>query len=83
MIFISTRLEKDKSFVMTNNTFFSLGLSSARLKIIKKLNFAIPTKIQAEAIPQILQGKDIMASSPTGSGKTAAYTLPLVDSNIC
>ncbi len=64
---------------MTNNTFFSLGLSSARLKIIKKLNFAIPTKIQAEAIPQILQGKDIMASSPTGSGKTAAYTLPLVD----
>ena len=64
---------------MTNNTFFSLGLSNARLKIIKKLNFYIPTKIQAEAIPQILQGKDIMAASPTGSGKTAAYALPLID----
>lgn len=64
---------------MTNNTFFSLGLSNARLKVIKKLNFSVPTKIQAEAIPQILQGKDIMAASPTGSGKTAAYALPLVD----
>ncbi|MCR5504883.1 MAG: DEAD/DEAH box helicase [Elusimicrobiaceae bacterium] len=64
---------------MTNNTFFSLGLSNARLKIIKKLNFSVPTKIQAEAIPQILQGKDIMAASPTGSGKTAAYALPLAD----
>lgn len=64
---------------MTNNTFFSLGLSSARLKIIKKLNFVAPTKVQAEVIPQILQGKDIMAASPTGSGKTAAYALPLAD----
>ena len=64
---------------MTNNTFFSLGLTTARLKIIKKLNFTVPTKIQAEVIPHILLGKDIMASSPTGSGKTAAYALPLVD----
>lgn len=64
---------------MTNNTFFALGLTPARLKIIKKLNFVTPTKIQAEVIPQILQGKDIMASAPTGSGKTAAYALPLVD----
>ena len=64
---------------MTNNTFFALGLSSARLKIIKKLNYSVPTLVQAEVIPQILLGKDIMASSPTGSGKTAAYALPLVD----
>lgn len=64
---------------MTNNTFFALGLTPARLKIIKKLNFTVPTEIQAEVIPQILHGKDIMASSPTGSGKTAAYALPLVD----
>ena len=64
---------------MTNNTFFALGLTAARLKIIKKLNFVVPTKVQAEVIPQILQGKDIMASAPTGSGKTAAYALPLAD----
>lgn len=64
---------------MTNNTFFALGLSSARLKIIKKLNYVTPTKVQAEAIPHIMQGKDIMAAAPTGSGKTAAYALPLID----
>ena len=64
---------------MTNNTFCALGLSSARLKIIKKLNYVTPTKVQAEAIPHIMQGKDIMAAAPTGSGKTAAYALPLID----
>ena len=64
---------------MTNNTFFSLGLTNSRLKIIKQLNFNVPTKVQAEVIPQILQGRDIMAASPTGSGKTAAYALPLAD----
>lgn len=64
---------------MTNNTFFALGLTPARLKIIKKLNFAVPTEIQAEVIPQVLHNKDIMASAPTGSGKTAAYALPLAD----
>lgn len=58
--------------------FNSLGLSEALLKAISKKGYTTPSPIQQKAIPHILQGKDILASAQTGTGKTAGFTLPLL-----
>ena len=47
--------------------------------IWKKSGFTEPTAIQTKAIPLILQGKDLIAESPTGTGKTVAYLLPILE----
>lgn len=60
-------------------TFASLGLSPATLAIIEQLGFERPTPIQAQTIPFLLEGRDIAAQAQTGTGKTAAYGLPLVE----
>ncbi|HAT59378.1 MAG TPA: RNA helicase [Opitutae bacterium] len=59
--------------------FNGLGLSDSLLKSIGELGFEKPTPVQAKAIPLILQGKDIIASAQTGTGKTAAFGLPTLD----
>ncbi len=59
-------------------SFTSLGLSPALLKLLADQFFDIPTPIQSEAIPKILAKKDVLGISKTGSGKTAAYVLPLL-----
>ena len=65
----------------TNITSFdSLGLEPRLLQAVAKEGFSTPTKIQARAIPFALEGKDILARSKTGSGKTAAYVLPILQS---
>ena len=46
---------------------------------IAKINFKTPTPIQAEAIPVALEGKDILGTAQTGTGKTAAFGIPLVN----
>lgn len=56
--------------------FKDLNLDPAILKAIEQAGFTQPTPIQSEAIPLILQGKDLRASAQTGTGKTAAYLLP-------
>lgn len=58
--------------------FESLGLSTALLKSLKDMQFSTPTPIQAQAIPVALQGRDILGSAQTGTGKTAAYGIPAV-----
>ena len=58
--------------------FNHLGLHPSLLKGIKELGFVRPTTIQAEAIPPALQGKDVIATAQTGSGKTAAFLLPIL-----
>lgn len=58
--------------------FNSLGLSQALLKAISKKGYTTPSPIQQKAIPPILQGKDVLASAQTGTGKTAGFTLPLL-----
>lgn len=58
--------------------FSSLGLSSELLRAVAESNYADPTPVQKEAIPAILQGKDVWACAQTGSGKTAAFALPLL-----
>lgn len=64
---------------MTNSTFDSLGLSLQTLEAIKKIKYVNPMPVQAQVIPFALAGKDIIASAQTGSGKTAAFTIPLLD----
>ncbi|KAK5584434.1 hypothetical protein RB653_006045 [Dictyostelium firmibasis] len=60
-------------------TFEELHLSRPLLKAVQKLGFNQPTPIQAKAIPLALNGKDILASASTGSGKTAAFLLPVLE----
>ena len=62
----------------TEVTFQSLGLDARLLQGIAKLGFAHPTAVQAKAVPLALDGKDILARAKTGSGKTAAYLLPVL-----
>ena len=59
-------------------SFQSLGLSQALLKAIDKKGYTTPSPIQEKAIPPILEGKDVLASAQTGTGKTAGFTLPLL-----
>ena len=59
-------------------SFQSLGLSKALLKAINNQGYTTPSPIQEKAIPLILKGKDILASAQTGTGKTAGFTLPML-----
>ena len=58
--------------------FEDLKLSHALLKAVKDQNYTSPTSIQEKAIPLILQGNDVLGSAQTGTGKTAAFALPIL-----
>lgn len=60
-------------------SFDSLGLSAPILSAIAKQGYDTPTPIQAQAIPAVLDGKDVMAAAQTGTGKTAGFTLPILE----
>ena len=60
-------------------TFAELGLSDAVLAAVDHLGYTEPTPVQAQAIPLVLQGRDIIAAAKTGTGKTAAFSLPSLD----
>ncbi len=59
-------------------TFAELGLNEQLLQGVEALGFTEPTPVQAQAIPWVLQGRDVVASAQTGTGKTAAFTLPVL-----
>src|SRR4051794_1206902 len=63
---------------MISTPFSSLPLSSELLQVVKELGYENLTPIQAQSIPILLQGKDVIGQSKTGSGKTAAFTLPIL-----
>jgi ATP-dependent RNA helicase DeaD len=66
---------------MTNPTtisFQDLGLSEPVLKALDKVGYETPSPIQAEIIPHIMKGKDVLGQAQTGTGKTAAFALPLL-----
>ncbi len=60
------------------NDFQSLGLPQPLMHALKQMQFSTPTPIQAQAIPPALAGKDVLGSAQTGTGKTAAFGIPLV-----
>ena len=64
---------------MTNTLFSELGISPELLKAVDKMGFEKPSPIQAEAIPVLLQGQDVVGQSETGSGKTAAFGIPAIE----
>ena len=59
-------------------SFETLGLSAELLRAIREQGYTEPTPVQSQAIPVILNGKDVLAGAQTGTGKTAAFTLPLL-----
>ncbi|MEZ2719906.1 DEAD/DEAH box helicase [Paenalcaligenes hominis] len=61
-----------------NTTFASLALAEPLLRAIKDSGYTTPTPIQAQAIPHVLQGGDVLAAAQTGTGKTAGFTLPIL-----
>src|SRR5437764_12049211 len=58
--------------------FAKLGLSEAMLEGVKAMGYTEPTAIQLRAIPLILEGRDVIGSAQTGTGKTAAFALPIL-----
>ena len=63
----------------SNMKFDELGLSDPLLKAITDAGYESPTPIQAEAIPHLLMGRDIVGIAQTGTGKTASFTLPMIE----
>ena len=59
-------------------TFESLGLAPALLRALADNSYATPTPIQAQAIPLVLDGRDVLGGAQTGTGKTAAFGLPML-----
>ncbi|MDX2232876.1 MAG: DEAD/DEAH box helicase [Hyphomonadaceae bacterium] len=63
----------------TANDFASLGLSAELLRAIADTGYTTPTPIQAQAIPHVLMGRDVLGIAQTGTGKTASFTLPMIE----
>jgi ATP-dependent RNA helicase RhlE len=64
---------------MHPKSFYALGLSTPLVRVLEGLGITEPTEIQYKTIPPALAGKDVIASAETGSGKTAAFVLPLIE----
>lgn len=63
---------------MSSNPFADLGLCDTLVSSLAKLGFEEPTPIQTKAIPELIQGRDVLGQAATGTGKTAAFSLPLI-----
>lgn len=59
-------------------TFDQFGLAADILKAIAEQGYTTPTPIQAQAIPVVLAGRDVMGAAQTGTGKTASFSLPII-----
>ena len=59
--------------------FSDLGLSDGLRRAVADLGYETPTPIQEKSIPIVLMGRDILGSAQTGTGKTASFTLPMID----
>ncbi|MBR9859050.1 MAG: DEAD/DEAH box helicase, partial [Gammaproteobacteria bacterium] len=62
---------------MSSMTFEQLELDPILVRALAGMGYAKPTTIQSQVIPEAMSGRDIMASAPTGTGKTAAFLLPI------
>lgn len=64
---------------MNNNNFDSLGIGAGLCRALKEQGYSQPTPIQSRAIPELLAGKDLLGIAQTGTGKTAAFSLPILE----
>lgn len=62
----------------TKKDFYGLGIAPGILEVLAKLNFTVPTPIQEQAIPIAIEGKDLVGIAQTGTGKTLAFGIPLI-----
>ncbi|HEY1638008.1 MAG TPA: DEAD/DEAH box helicase, partial [Rhizomicrobium sp.] len=76
---IAVSADQDASPAPAENGFESLGLSDQLLKAVAESGYTTPTPIQAEGIPVVLQRRDIIGIAQTGTGKTASFTLPMIE----
>jgi ATP-dependent RNA helicase DeaD len=67
------------SSIQSPSSFQALGISETRVQILEALGFESPTEIQAQAIPHLLAGRDVLGQAQTGTGKTAAFSLPILE----
>lgn len=74
----STTSDSSQSAASEVSSFGDFGLHADLLKAITKSGYTKPTPIQAQAIPAVLAGRDVMGAAQTGTGKTAAFTLPVL-----
>ena len=58
--------------------FQSFGLSTELIRALEEVGYETPSPIQIEAIPPLMEGRDLLGHAPTGTGKTAAFALPLL-----
>ncbi len=70
--------ENESAVVDSPAGFGALGLNDALVTVVEGFGYATPTPIQAQAIPPLLQGRDVLGQAQTGTGKTAAFALPLL-----
>jgi ATP-dependent RNA helicase DeaD len=75
-VFVGARVSSLKRRV---TTFAELGLSESTLEALTHLGYKSPTPIQDQAIPPLLEGRDVIGQAQTGTGKTAAFGLPMVE----
>jgi ATP-dependent RNA helicase DeaD len=68
----------DEESMATTTTFADLGLSEPLLKVLSEVGYEAPTPIQAKTIPALLAGRDLIGQAQTGTGKTAAFALPML-----
>lgn len=64
---------------MNNKTFDSLGIGASLCRALAELGYTLPTPIQSRAIPDLLSGNDLLGVAQTGTGKTAAFSLPILE----
>ena len=81
MLFRHSRLVPRKAIELTS--FDTLGLTKHTLSTLEANNFTVPTPIQAESIPLLMQGRDMVGLAQTGTGKTLAFGLPIVEAMAC
>ena len=77
---VQTIMEQEAAVATTANviTFADLGLPEPVLNAVTEAGYVLPTPIQAQAIPELLKGRDLIGGSQTGTGKTAAFALPII-----
>lgn len=63
---------------MSPSSFSDLGLPPVLLKALQRVGYESPSPIQSRTIPPLLEGRDLLGHAPTGTGKTAAFALPML-----
>ncbi len=66
------------NFMTTQSTFDGLGIAPAIRDVLTRLNFTAPTPIQHQSIPLGIEGKDVIGIAQTGTGKTLAFGIPMI-----